>query len=94
VIQEVWDLLEADSSSSLANSSADDVSDQCRLAISEVAILGISTPRTLKIKGSIQHLEILVLIDSGSSHSFISEQVASELQGLSYAVKQTGFRKY
>jgi hypothetical protein len=26
------------------------------LAISEAAVLGISAPRTLKIKGSIQHL--------------------------------------
>jgi uncharacterized protein len=28
-------------------------------------------------------MEILILIDSGSSHSFISAQVAAQLQGVS-----------
>jgi hypothetical protein len=33
----------------------------------------------LKIRGIIHEVEILVLIDSGSSHSFISAQVADQL---------------
>jgi hypothetical protein len=30
----------------------------------------------LRIKGTIQNMEILALIDSGNSHSFVSQQVA------------------
>jgi hypothetical protein len=47
------------------------------MALFETTMSGKEAPRTLKIKGSIQQLQILVLIDSGSSHSFISEQVVT-----------------
>jgi hypothetical protein len=40
-------------------------------------------PKTLCIKGTIQNMEILVLIYYGSSHSFISQQVATQLHGVS-----------
>jgi hypothetical protein len=53
------------------------------MAISEAAVSGAATPRTLKIKGCIQHLEVLVLIDSGGSNSFISSPVVAQLQGVS-----------
>jgi hypothetical protein len=49
------------------------------MAISKATVSGIETPRTLKIKDTIQQIEIMILIDSGSSHSFISEVVASQL---------------
>jgi hypothetical protein len=53
------------------------------MAISETAVSGAATPRTLKIKSCIQHLEVVVLIDSGGSNSFISNLVAAQLQGVS-----------
>jgi hypothetical protein len=59
------------------------------LAVSEAALTGTDSPRTLKIKGVIQHMGILVLIDSGSSHSFISMQVANQLQGVSPSAEIT-----
>jgi hypothetical protein len=54
-------------------------SEQCFLAISKVAVKSGQGPRTLKIMGIIHEVDILVLIDSGSSHSFISAQVADQL---------------
>jgi hypothetical protein len=65
----------------------DDISDQVFLAISEAAVSGVPAPRTLKITGSIQHVDILILIDSGSFHSFISSQLAGCLQGVTIAAK-------
>jgi hypothetical protein len=46
------------------------------MILSMAAMLGVETPRTLKINGLIHGVEMLILIDSSSSHSFISEQVA------------------
>jgi hypothetical protein len=53
------------------------------------ALSGIEAPRTLKITGLIQGLEILILVDSGSSHSFISEQVATSVKGVIASPQQT-----
>jgi hypothetical protein len=60
----------------------DSAPDQLCLAISDVALSGQEAPKTLKLKGTIQGLQILIVVNSGSSHSFISEQVAHQLQGV------------
>ncbi|WVZ17654.1 hypothetical protein V8G54_010636 [Vigna mungo] len=36
---------------------------------------GLSTPKTMKLKGRIGRREVLVLIDSGASHNFISQEL-------------------
>jgi hypothetical protein len=82
VIQEVWDLLESKAPYSPPDQQSDVQSEQAFMAISEAAISGSEGPRTLKIKGLIQGIEVLMLIDSGSSHSFVSEQVATLLEGI------------
>jgi hypothetical protein len=53
------------------------------ISLSAAVLSGKDSPRTLKIQGSIQNMQILVLLDSGSSHSFLSEQVTIQLQGVS-----------
>jgi hypothetical protein len=52
------------------------------MAVSEAAVGGVEGPRTFKLQGVIQELEILILLDSGSSHSFLSSWVASQLKGV------------
>lgn len=49
------------------------------LAISREAVLGIESPKTMRLQGLIQRHEVLMLVDSGSTHSFISEQLANRL---------------
>jgi hypothetical protein len=44
--------------------------------ISCYALVAISTPQTLKIKGYIKRKKVLVLIDSGSTHNFIHCKLA------------------
>jgi hypothetical protein len=56
------------------------------LSLSEAALICSEGPRTLKIKCSIQNVQILMLLDFGSSHSFLSEQVVVSLKGVSQAV--------
>ncbi|KAK8934132.1 hypothetical protein KSP39_PZI014431 [Platanthera zijinensis] len=40
---------------------------------------GITGPRTMKLKGSIHGRAVIVMIDSGASHNFISASLAQEL---------------
>lgn len=41
--------------------------------ISLHALLGVSTPQTLKIKGYIKYHQLVVLTDNGSTHNFINQ---------------------
>jgi hypothetical protein len=54
-IQEVWDLIESDSPLSQDGSSSS-AEGQLFMAISEATVSGTEGPRTMKIKGSIQHM--------------------------------------
>ena len=45
------------------------------------ALAGITTPQTIKIEGQIKKKNVIVLIDSGSTHNFIHCKVA---KGLNY----------
>lgn len=44
------------------------------------SVVGLSNPRTMKVKGLIQEKEVIVLIDCRATHNFISEKLVKELQ--------------
>ena len=48
------------------------------------ALAGISTPQTLKIEGYLKKQKVTVLIDSGSTHNFINNKVAKQLNCFIY----------
>ena len=48
------------------------------------ALAGITTPQTLGIEGYIKKKNVIVLIDSGSTHNFIHCKVAKELNCFLY----------
>ena len=54
------------------------------LTISCNALVGITTPQTLKIEGHIKKKNLIVFIDSGSNHNFIHCKVAKELNCFLY----------
>jgi hypothetical protein len=56
---------------------------QLCLAISVAAIQGSDAIQTIKFRGEIQGRKVLVLVDSDSSHSFLSLRVTSKLEGVS-----------
>lgn len=74
MVEEVWQLL-SDQEPVLVSSSESD--DDELMALSEHALKGISAPYTLKLAASIHNFKSIVLVDSGSSHNFISEHLAS-----------------
>lgn len=52
------------------------------MAISSHAVAGVESPRSIRLRGWIQGVELLMLLDSGSTHSFLGEHISSRLQGL------------
>ncbi|XP_042045394.1 uncharacterized protein LOC121791530 [Salvia splendens] len=50
------------------------------LQLSELSRHGIDTSRTMKLFGTIGQQKVKVMVDSGASHCFISEQLASTLR--------------
>lgn len=91
VVQELMDLLSpdvgdhaelSDSADTCPGSSSS--SDQAHLfaTISLDALAGSDGPKTMRFLGSLQGQDILILVDSGSTHSFLSDSVAAHLQGV------------
>ncbi|KAK8483155.1 hypothetical protein V6N12_019586 [Hibiscus sabdariffa] len=75
-------LLEGDSRSSYDDDDEESFNKTQLLepAISMYALTGWSTARTMRVTATICDLELDVLIDSGSTHNFISEKMATWLQ--------------
>jgi len=65
-------------------------SDHLFLTLSEAALTGADAPKTMRFKGSIQGQEVLILIDSGSSNTFVSAAVDEKLSGLSQLSQPLG----
>lgn len=40
---------------------------------------GITSPKTMKLRGKIQGREVLILIDSGANHNYISTKLVKEM---------------
>lgn len=80
-VEAIWDSFSSDDS--LASSDMDSPdTEHIFLAISKFATTGVFAPRTVCLLGHIQQLPIQVLVDSGSSSSFINESVVTQLKGI------------
>jgi hypothetical protein len=83
LVEDIWGLLpenqtQASTSTHIQAVSNDD--DDELMAISDNAMRGTNAIRTLKLHAYIGSHQDIILIDSGSSHNFISEQMASIFQ--------------
>jgi hypothetical protein len=63
-------------------------SEELTPTISCNALVGISTPQTLKIKGYIKKKKVIALIDYGSTHNFIHYKLAKALNCFVYPVPE------
>jgi hypothetical protein len=52
------------------------------MALSKSALSGVPAARTVRLVGFLQHVPVRILIDSGSSSSFINEALVSQLVGI------------
>lgn len=65
-----------------SQSFASDQCDEVFLTLSLAAVTGKPSPKTMCMSGTIQGIPIDILVDSGTSHTFLSESLASQLQGV------------
>jgi len=84
VLQELWELfqLEEEEEDDSSDQHVPDPSGQLCMVLSQAAVTGQEGPKTMCMVGEIQGHSLKVLIDSGSSHTFISAQLAESLQGV------------
>lgn len=62
--------------------------DQLFLALSSAAVTGQSAVKTLCMEGDIPGHPVSILVDSGSSHTFISRHLSQHLSGVQPTVSQ------
>jgi hypothetical protein len=77
VVEELLELLQAEQIPMEAQD--DDSDDDILMSISKLAASGATTPSTIRLVGHIEDQEVLILVDSGSSHCFMSDSIASKL---------------
>lgn len=90
VIEELLDALEADDESGMDFGKESDKQDETVLAIGQEVTLA-SLKRTMKLCGRIGKTEVLILVDSGSVGSFVSQQLTSTIARKAVQCQPTNF---
>jgi hypothetical protein len=82
-IHECWDLFPDEESSEDFCDSPQQSEDSAQLCLflSEAAVSGVDSSRSMKMVGLVQGHPVMILIDSGSSHSFLSASVVELMHG-------------
>lgn len=78
VIEELLDALEQSEDTSEHLSDIEEV--DTVMAINSISLQSKHKRRTMKLYGKVGHQDVLILVDSGSVGSFISDKLASKLQ--------------
>jgi hypothetical protein len=90
VVQELFSVLDAIGESSFSESAELITSEeQVVMAVSVQAIQGAEHVSSMRILGYIQGKEVLILVDSGSTASFLSSKVADQLSGVQLVLATT-----
>jgi hypothetical protein len=82
-IQEMWDLLSDDEAALEAEGAMDGDSAQLYLFLFVVALTGVESVHFMRLVADIQGHQVVMPVDSGSSHSFISAELAKQCAGMS-----------
>lgn len=59
------------------------------LVLSECALAGTMGKKTIRLQGLIKNQELLILVDSGSSSSFIAEHLVDKLKLITQPISAT-----
>jgi hypothetical protein len=79
VVQELWDMLSVDQPESKGE--FEDSVDQLMLLLSKESMSANTLSKAFRICGQLQGMEMLMLLDSGSSHSFLNSVRTTDLSG-------------
>ena len=79
MVEELWQLVQSEGKdNSQLNVEDESDSGDDLMALSIHAVQGTDSPKTMRIMGKFYATEIVMLVDSGSTHSFISESLAAQ----------------
>jgi hypothetical protein len=81
-VQELWELLSNDYENDGCSLHSEGEA-QVHMIFSQEAVSTVTSSKTLKFKGSLQGHYVLILIDSGSSHSFVNATLAGDFSQVS-----------
>lgn len=79
VLEEVLEILQVDHGSAAGSEADSQESEDEILTLSSWAVEGIQGRKSIKLQGLIQNQEILILVDSGSSSTFIKDALVHKL---------------
>jgi hypothetical protein len=79
ILEEVWDVFNLEEEPTRPSDSVSNSSDEEILALSAEAIIGVQGKKTMKLQCMINNTNILILVDSGSTSTFISTNMANKL---------------
>lgn len=92
VVEELLEMLRNSNTESQCAYEDDSQIEADLLAISQEALTGSKTARTMRLQGVVQGHEVIMLLDSESSHCFISEEFARLLVGNQPSLKPVQVR--
>lgn len=75
VLEEVLDSIQTNQQEDLLTAEGNQSSDEELLTLSVCVAAGIQDKRTIRMQGTINNHDILILVDSGSLGTFISERI-------------------
>jgi len=81
VLQEVWDICHCDETAEPEDDTDIAHDGQLFLTLSAAAVSTQAPSATMQFRGQIQGRSVSILVDSGSSTTFVSAELASQLQG-------------
>ena len=82
VVQELLDVFQLDDVHEPEDPPEEQITDQVFLSVSVAAVSGVTAPRTMCFWGQLGDHQIRILLDSGSSHTFISTELAARFSSV------------
>jgi hypothetical protein len=81
-VQELWDMLSVDSDLDVETEYVD-AEPQLHMLLSSEAVSAETSPKTFKFQGVLQGHSVMILVDPGSSHSFVTTKLGYSLSSIS-----------
>ena len=79
----MWDLCHGDDSDNQPAPEDSDADAQLFMTLSSAAVSDRDSTSTMQFRGEVQGRQVRILLDSGSSNTFVSASLAAHLQGSS-----------
>jgi hypothetical protein len=79
MVEELIELLHINSSDSEDSKSSSSSSEETLMYISKCALAGTTHSKSIRLQGTLHGKQVLILIDSGSCGSFISDKTVTQL---------------